>query len=397
VIALTLWALKRLLFRKPYTYFAPSLKQILSYPNLPIYLFVLANFISIFRSASLALSLKGLFFKLLESVFLYFILAETINDRRKLNAVLVTMALSMLLIGADGIFQYMTTVGDFLRKYPQAGRITASFSSSNGFGGWLIIMLPLLFGIFYAGKNNKPKKAISVILWFLIGVLMICLAGVLITCLVLTRSRGAWAGLAFAVIFLMVVKKNRIFLIIIVLIPLALLIATPFFIHMYLSAGSQDFLFFIKKNLVLIMQNIDIVRTNLWREALLIIRDFPIFGCGLNTYSIVAPHYKSALQEAGIYPHNSYLQMAAETGIVGLSSFILVITSLFKVSITNMRKIKDTFYGYILVGLLTGLFAFLVHSFFDVNFYALQLVNLMWFVMGLIIAVQKIALKDEGA
>src|SRR3989338_5013845 len=191
VIALTLWALKRLLFRKPYTYFAPSLKQILSYPNLPIYLFVLANFISIFRSASLALSLKGLFFKLLESVFLYFILAETINDRRKLNAVLVTMALSMLLIGADGIFQYMTTVGDFLRKYPQAGRITASFSSSNGFGGWLIIMLPLLFGIFYAGKNNKPKKAISVILWFLIGVLMICLAGVLITCLVLTRSRGA--------------------------------------------------------------------------------------------------------------------------------------------------------------------------------------------------------------
>ena len=89
--------------------------------------------------------------------------------------------------------------------------------------------------------------------------------------------------------------------------------------------------------------------------------------------------------------------MAAETGIVGLSSFILVITSLFKVSITNMRKIKDTFYGYILVGLLTGLFAFLVHSFFDVNFYALQLVNLMWFVMGLIIAVQKIALKDEGA
>lgn len=61
-----------------------------------------------------------------------------------------------------------------------------------------------------------------------------------------------------------------------------------------------------------------------------------------------------------------------------------------------MRKIKNALYENILLGLLAGLFGFLTHSFFDVHFYALQLVNLMWFVMGLIIAVQKIALDSEN-
>ncbi|MDP3791568.1 MAG: O-antigen ligase family protein [Candidatus Omnitrophota bacterium] len=398
-VAFALWILNRALSYDSRSSLIRIFKPVDTKLNLPVYLFIIAAFLSVLLSTSISLSLRGFFSKLLKGVVLYFIVAEIINDRKKLNAVMVTMVLSMLLIGADGIFQYVTTVGDFLRKYPQAGRITASFSSANGFGAWLIVMLPLLYGIFYALIINKPKKAIPVILWFLAGVLIICLSSALMACLVLTRSRGAWTGLAFAAIFFMivnmVVKKNRIFLISIVFILLASLIAIPFFIHMTIEG--QDPVFAIKQSLVLIMQNMDIVRTNLWREALLIIRDFPVFGCGLNAYSIVAPRYKSGLLEAGIYPHNSYLQMAAETGIVGLLSFIFVIVSLFKASITNVRKIKDTFYGCILAGLLTGLFAFLVHSFFDVNFYALQLANLMWFMMGLIIAVQKTALKEEGA
>jgi uncharacterized membrane protein YeaQ/YmgE (transglycosylase-associated protein family) len=87
--------------------------------------------------------------------------------------------------------------------------------------------------------------------------------------------------------------------------------------------------------------------------------------------------------------------MAAETGITGLTCFVLVLAGLFITSLKNMRRAKNGFHGNILLGLLAGLFGFLVHSFFDVHFYAIQLVSLMWFIMGLIIAVQKIALKEE--
>lgn len=387
--ALALWALKKLFFRKGHTYPAYSFKQILSSQNLPIYLFVFACSISILHSASIALSVKGLFFKLLEGVLLYFIAAETISDRKKLNVVLAAIVLSILLISADGIFQFKTATGrDFLRNYTQAGRITASFSTSNGLGAWLTIMLPLVFGIIYTGKKQQPKKAIKFVLFLLAIILTICL--------VLTRSRGAWIGTVFAMIFFVMRKRNKVFLIVIAIV-LAILLLTILYSISAQPSFKNDFLSSLKNNLVQVMLKTDIVRTHLWREAILIIRDFPVFGCGLNTYSIVAPRYKSALPEAGIYPHNSYLQMAAETGIVGLASFILVIISLFKTSIANMRKIKNTFYNNVLLGLLAGLFGFLVHSFFDVNFYALQLAILMWFIMGLIIAVQKIALKEEGA
>jgi len=57
------------------------------------------------------------------------------------------------------------------------------------------------------------------------------------------------------------------------------------------------------------------VRVNLWRESLRMIEDHPIIGVGLNTYARVAPKYKS-FESGGGYPHNSYLQKTAETGLL---------------------------------------------------------------------------------
>jgi len=54
---------------------------------------------------------------------------------------------------------------------------------------------------------------------------------------------------------------------------------------------------------------------------------------------------------------------------------------------------RDSFFLYankntaLVVGLLAGISGFLVQSFFDNNLYALQLVVLFWFMMGLTMAV----------
>ncbi len=406
ITAFVLWILKRSLSYDPKVPLIRIFKPPSSKLNLPIYLFIFAGFLSVVASASVSLSLKGIFSKLLKEVILYFLVIETINNRKRLHFVLIFMVLSMLLIGADGIFQF-STYRDFLRGYLQEGRITASFNTANGLGGWITVMLPLALGMIFTGKAPRPKQAFKFILFFLSCVLLFCL--------VMTRSRGAWVGSAFAMIFFIVCKKNRVFFIgmaimsVLCIFFLAYLVcAHPGFTELLRESVSfsandghlsfvRDFFISVKNYAVQIMLKTDIVRTHLWREALSVIKDFPVFGCGLNTYSIVAPGYKGDIGgEAGFYPHNSYLQMAAETGIVGLASFLIVVISLFRVSIKNLQKIKEAFYNSILIGLLAGLFGFLVHSFFDVNLYALQLVNLMWFVMGLIIAVQRIALKEES-
>lgn len=367
ITALTFWAVKRISARSSRGKLSGLFRPIDTVLNAPVYCFILAGILSVIFSSSVILSVKGLFFKLLQSILLCFIVAETVNERKKLNLVLITFFLSMALIGSDAIFQFITG-RDFIRHYAPIllSRVQASFSNPNGLGGWLTIMIPLALSIGAISTSYWKRKGTKVAI--------LSLALLLIICLLLTYSRGASMGIGLAMIFLCFFRKNK-FLIILLLAAIAL----PFVIPYSIKGRLDSIILFTPP-----------IRIRFWREAVAIIKDFPLFGCGLNTYSIIAPAYKFTAS-GGTYPHNSYLQMAAETGIIGLASFIWIIFRLFRDALRGIGEIGDIYYKNILLGLSAGMVAFLAHSFFDVNFYSLQLVNLMWFVMGLMVAVHRIA------
>lgn len=363
-------------------------RPIITGVNLAVLFFVFANLLSILHSASAALSLKGFFFKLMEGVILFFLVSESVNSKNRLNIVLLSIFSSVIIVGSDGVFQFITG-WDFIRHYDlYANQMRATFSNPNGMAGWLIAIIPLILSLVIKNRSSKPERFIRLALWGIISLMTLCL--------VLTYSRGAWIGAALSLIFLAIFKKSGLLISIIFAI-----IAFPFIAPPVLKERILDLLRFkvpysVKELLASIVLFTEPVRNGLWREAALIIKDFPLFGCGINTYSIVAPHYKIA-ETGGGYPHNCYLHMAAETGLVGLFSFLLMMLLLFVKPLLNLKKMEDEFCKNVLLGLLAGLFGFLVHSFFDVNFYALQLANLMWFIMGLIIAVQKIDVKEKIA
>ena len=56
---------------------------------------------------------------------------------------------------------------------------------------------------------------------------------------------------------------------------------------------------------------------------------------------------------------------------------------------------KDDVLSSILLGSLAGLIGFWVHSFFDTNFYSVQLGNFMWVMMGVVMASQKIYQEEK--
>ena len=124
-------------------------------------------------------------------------------------------------------------------------------------------------------------------------------------------------------------------------------------------------------------------RSTFWAESISIIRRSPWLGMGINTYSQMA-------KGKGGYPHNCYLQLTAEMGLFGLVSFLWMIIVLFHRAAQYSRKVDDAFLLFVLSGSKAGLMAFLVHSFVDTNFYSVQLGNLMWLAMGVIVAVEKI-------
>ena len=92
----------------------------------------------------------------------------------------------------------------------------------------------------------------------------------------------------------------------------------------------------------------------------------------------------------GSYAHNCFLQMAADTGVIGLGGFLYLLFVFFKSSISRAVKLKDKFYKVFVLGLLAGILAFLMHSFFDTNLYSLPLAALFWFALGLSGAILKV-------
>ena len=97
-----------------------------------------------------------------------------------------------------------------------------------------------------------------------------------------------------------------------------------------------------------------------WNDTMKLVEDFPVFGTGFGTFRYIFPKYKTLLTQ-GIwdYPHNDYLQMLAEGGVVGLVSFLWLLFNALRMLTWKKDPLAR--------GAAAGFIAILVHSFFDFN------------------------------
>lgn len=384
--ALFLWMLKRI-----FGYRADSLWGFIPRTELnkALGIFIAINALSMIFSTNFGLSLRGFFGKELKFLAVYFMMVEVINSRNRLRNVLIMIIASALLITADAAVQYFRGV-DFIRGYEWM-LLRASFSTRNGFAAWLIVIIPLFLGLLMIGKSiNKGLK-----------VLLLVLVVALLLCLLVTFVRGAWFGFIVSILLMVGFVFNKfalkiklfylsigVGLLIIFLIlpqPIKSKIKT---IGRFNFKTSDTINARIKSTTNITEPGVNI-RIKLWKEALRMIKDYNFTGSGLNTYSIVARNYKS-FYWGGVYPHNSYLQMAAETGLFGLVAFFWVLFIFFKIGLRYLSQNRD----FLVLGLLSGILAFLVHAFFDNHLYALQFVVLFWYMLGLTTAVIRLRQKE---
>lgn len=76
-------------------------------------------------------------------------------------------------------------------------------------------------------------------------------------------------------------------------------------------------------------------RVELWTKAIDQFYRNPIFGVGINNLQIYI---------GNTYVHNTYLQVLAETGVVGFLTYILFLSNIGKLSINAYKKSKDNYY-----------------------------------------------------
>jgi len=273
---------------------------------------------------------------------------------------------STFLVCLSGINQHFLGM-DFIRNHVMIHhRINSTFRAPNDFAAYLVIVIPILLSCL-ALKSlslNKDRK-VSVILTSMLA----------IVCLGLTYSRGGWLSIGIASITFSLLHRD-------------------FFKRMLLGVIAFIGIFtwkMLKEREFIAFQNLlgSFGRGTYWHEAMSVIAAKPVFGFGLNTYSIVVRRFKEGW---GGYPHNCYLQMTAELGIVGLSAFLWIFVRLYRTFFQALQRTIDLEIRALLVGTAAGLTGFLIHSAFDTFFYSVQLGAMMWLIMGLLIRL--IALEE---
>ncbi len=391
------------LWRRVRDFFAPPA----SFLNRPLGLFIAATVLSVVFSQHHHLSIVAFVGKTLQGLYVYSAFLEAFTDAGSVDNFIFVWFASAFITGLSGLFQYFFG-HDFLRNTALVGgRVSSSLRHANDFGAYIVAVCPLLLVLLLHWKafctqlNSNIKGSCDEPAWVRVFLSAACV--VLAVCLGLTFSRASWIAFFAAIVLAGLYKRKNIFIVfliimgfIVVFMPIMAKTRDTSLITVWaqtqnMNQTAKDHGIFSKEYIQTALKStvgrLGTGRSSYWREALGIIYDYPVFGAGLNTYSRVAPAYKI---NWGGYPHNSYLQTAAELGLVGLGAFLWMLWTFFRESFRCINRMPVGYLRCVLIGTLAGFFAYLVQSFFDTTFYSVQLSMLLWIMMALGVAVQKI-------
>ena len=369
ILAVLAWAVKMILARD----FGLTKTPL----NLPIAAFLAANILSLVNAADFANSLYEL--KSLALIVLYFLIVDNIKDKAKIIRIINLLIIFTTLAALYGIFQHFTGIDFFGHTRHLHGtlcRCTGFFGQPITFGEYLSMVLIMALMLLFAASEKKRR--------FLFGLsIPIIFAG-----LVFTYSRAAWVGLLAGITTIGVLNGKRALLVLSVGVVL-ICITLAFFPKLSVTKRAISILDLAYWS--------GAERTYLWRSSLKIIKDHPITGVGVDGFRKVYPQYilPQAKEPHLTHPHNTFLGIAVECGILGLAAFLWFLVTLFKMTLDVFRKTSDKYLKAVGLGCFGAFSAFVVSGLTEYNFGDSEVVVLFYLFMGLTMVIHKMCEEGE--
>ncbi len=255
------------------------------------------------------------------------------------------------------------------------GRMGVGLSEPNYFSLALLLLIPVALVMAYQQYKETNR------VWGFAG------AGVLISSLILASSRGAFLGFVLSMWLLPLKLSRRPWLI-------SSLAVVAVLVGILVVPNSLGRRFLGGASLTVSGQNIAEVRSNeahldLLMAGLLMIEDHPFFGVGLGNFKKMSRVYYEVTKAR--IAHNTYLQIAAESGLPALVAFVIFLLHVFR-SLGRSARLalvrgRPDVHGWALA-MQTGLAAFLLSAFF-VN---AQFEKFFWLMIFLSIALEQVML-----
>jgi putative inorganic carbon (HCO3(-)) transporter len=299
---------------------------------------------------------------ILEPALCYLLLTRLLADRRGVRQLVGALVLGGVAASLVGFGQLATGVGPI--EAEGVDRIRATYRSPNNLALLLDRVAPLAVALTLAGAGWVWAAA----------------AAALLLALALTYSVGGWLATATGLAVVLVLARGRR-----ALVPLALigalavagtLVARPEYLVGQLDLGPDS---------------TSGVRVLLWRAAVEMLRDHPLFGIGLDNFV-----YRYNPERGGDYlspegwrepdlshPHNLLLDWWLSLGVLGALLLLRLLVLAWRLGRKALAATAGDRVGRALaVGWLGSLVATLAHGLIDNSFFLPDLAALWWMGLG---------------
>jgi len=312
--------------------------------------------------------------RLASYVCFYYVVTDWLQSPKDVQSVLKALIASTIAVALFGFYQAITggyselydilyPIQEEIRQIPPwEGRITSFLEHYNGLAGYLNLVIPFCIAFAVRGGDPTLRK---------LGRWVFVLASV---ALLLTQSRGGLlayvAILVTSACFFAPNRKSRMRRIAVVLIAC-------------LIAGVVAGLFF--ERLTEIDDFTAVSRLAIWGGAFATFAHSPVIGAGFGNLRMLMGGLLDLPEGWVGDAHNLYLELLAETGIVGLLAFALFMAVALRTALRGYRAAQSELSRMICFAVFIAMVGVLVHGTVDYLFHTTpQLAALFFLILGML-------------
>ncbi|MDP8248115.1 MAG: O-antigen ligase family protein [Candidatus Tritonobacter lacicola] len=302
---------------------------------------------------------------------IFFLVVNMAKTRKDINRLVLVIILVGCFEAFYGLIEYFSGSQHilFYKKKWYLESATGTFINRNHFAGYLEMVVPLVLGLalsavphlrnWRASLKWMAGERVNLVALGFFAVIVMSLA------IIFSRSRAGILSFAASMVFLGCLfagewgSRSKLWIIVSILVIVLLAgvwmgldVVTERFAgladtaHLGDSAGG---------------------RWIIWKASLGLVKEYPIFGCGLGAFVSVFPVVQPAIISNAIYDHahNDYLEFLVEFGIVGLVCLIWILVLIVRKAVALLRAESTPYARGLTAGIAASMLAILLHSFTD--------------------------------
>ncbi|MDZ7343793.1 MAG: O-antigen ligase family protein, partial [candidate division KSB1 bacterium] len=303
-----------------------------------------------------------IYFRRMLLIPIVYLVAQHIVSERHAKILVATLIGVMMLVGLWGIQKYLAGVGGLLGRLS----LRQHYMTSGG-----LVMMVATFCVAYA--LSSAPRSFRWLAW---------LAAIpLVAALVFTFTRSAWLGFLGSLVTIGIIVNRKLIIAILLAVAVLLAVGPSSLRNRALSIVDPT-------------HPLNIERIYMWQTGIAIVKAYPWTGVGdINLSEIYRQYKPPEAKEVAGHLHNNFLTLGATLGIPGLLVTIALFVKIFimEIGIVQSTARESWFIKSTALASLAGFIGFQINGFFEWNFGDAEIAMLLWFTVGLALAMDRLA------